>query len=82
MPTEQRRAGSKNQAETQMSDSPEAKCDEQDELLRWIEALEGEGARPESVAVVRAQLERVLHDIDPLKGAEAVGFSLPAGAVR
>lgn len=65
-----------------MSGSLEAKCDERDELLRWIEALEGEGACPESVAVVRAQLERVLHDIDRLNGAETLGFSLPAGAGR
>ena len=65
-----------------MSDSLEAKCAERDELLRWLEALEGEGAGPESVAVVRAQLERVLHEIARLKGAEAVGFSLPASAER
>ena len=63
-----------------MSDSLEAKCAERDELLSWIEALEGEGASLESVAIVRAQLERVLHDIARLKGAGAVGFSLPASA--
>ena len=65
-----------------MSGSLEAKYAERDELLSWIEALEGEGACPESVAIVRAQLERVLHDIARLKGAEAVGFTRPASAKR
>ena len=65
-----------------MSGSLEAKCAERDELVSWIEALEDEGACPESVAIVRAQLERVLHDIARLKGAEAVGFSLSSSAKR
>lgn len=82
MPTEQRRAGPMREAETHMSGNLEAKCAEREELLGWIEALEGEGACPESVAMVRAQLERVFHDIARLKGAKAVGFSPPAGARR
>lgn len=82
MPVERRGADSMHQAGTQSSGDLEAKCAEREELLGWLEALDGEGACPESVAIVRAQLERVLHDIARLKGAEAVGFSLPAGAGR
>lgn len=63
-----------------MSANLEAKCAERNELANWLDALEDEGASPEAEAVVRAQLERVLHDIARLKGAEAVGFSLPASA--
>ena len=63
-----------------MSGSLESKRAERDELLGWLQALQGEGASLESVAIVRAQLERVLHDIARLKGAGAVGFSLPASA--
>ena len=65
-----------------MSGDLEAKCAERDELLGWLEALDEEGACPESVAIVRAQLERVLHDIARLTGAEAIGFSLPSSARR
>ena len=61
-----------------MSANLEAKCAERDELLNWLEALEGEGAAPEAVAIVRAQLERVLDDIAELKGLKVAGFSLPA----
>lgn len=63
-----------------MSANLEAKCAERDELANWLDALEDEGASPEAEAVVRAQLERVLHDIARLKGAETIGFSLPASA--
>lgn len=47
----------------------EAKCAERDELLGWLEALESEDAAPDAVALVRAQLERVLRDIERLEGA-------------
>ena len=82
MPIEQRRAGPMREAETHMSGNLEAKCAEREELLGWLEALGGEGSCPESVAMVRAQLERVLNDIARLKGTGAVGFSRPATAKR
>lgn len=63
-----------------MSANLEAKCAEREELLNWLKALEDEGASLEAVAVVRAQLERVLHDIAELKGLAVAGFSLPAYA--
>jgi len=50
--------------------------------LNWLEALEGEGPAPKAIAIVRAQLERVLDDIAELKGLDPAGFSFPAGAGR
>lgn len=71
-----------HKAETQMSTTLDAKSAERDELLNWLKALEDEGASLEAVAIVRAQLERVLHDIAELKGLQVAGFSLPADAAR
>ena len=65
-----------------MSANLEAKCAERDELLNWLDALEGEGAALEATALVRARLERILDDIAELKGLDAAGFSLPASAGR
>lgn len=82
MPVEHRGTDSLHRAATQLSGNLEAKCAERDELLGWLEALDDKGACPESIAIVRVQLERVLHDIARLKGTEAVGFSLPSSARR
>jgi hypothetical protein len=40
---------------------------ERDALLDWLDCLEREGAGPEARMIVRAQLDRVLHDIAELQ---------------
>jgi len=61
-----------------MSADLEAKYAESDELSNWLGALEREGASLEAVRLVRAQLDRVLEDIEQLSGRNALGFSVPA----
>ena len=58
-----------------------AKIDERDELVAWLETLEGEGAGPEAITVVQAQLDRVLREISRLQAAarESALSCVPAG---
>ncbi|MGA9580847.1 MAG: hypothetical protein WBR13_02625 [Allosphingosinicella sp.] len=62
--------------------SLEAKCAERDTLQDWLKALETKGASPQSLSIVRGQLERVRHEIARLKGLDAVGFSSRASTAR
>ena len=53
---------------------------ERDELLNWLAALAGENAGPEAGMVVRAELARVLRQIEVLENQAIAAAPKPGNA--